>query len=324
MEQLRVVDLAHTMGITSRELIFKLRSIGVTVAGEEDTLDLATVRAIITGETLQRRPREVIVRREKKEEETTTVSAKDRLARRRKRQVVETEKEIKEVVTEAKPSEATDEAEVDEVAVEDVAEVEAIAEETIEAEIDEAVEIEPEVEITEEEITAEREPSDDEEAPKRVRPARAKTPLEQSLRELTQDEIRQRLADQKEVEKKLKTEKVTDRGTGRKAKAAADAKEIRDLLNKFEEQKLKGQEESKPPTRPAPRPGRASCRTAAADQDHPIQGRRETRGPHYPVGNGDRARAGREAQRYRQRTPRPADPEGRDGHHQSVTAARAG
>jgi translation initiation factor IF-2 len=269
MEQLRVVDLAHTMGITSRELIFKLRSIGVTVAGEEDTLDLATVRAIITGETLQRRPREVIVRREKKEEETTTVSAKDRLARRRKRQVVETEKEIKEVVTEAKPSEATDEAEVDEVAVEDVAEVEAIAEETIEAEIDEAVEIEPEVEITEEEITAEREPSDDEEAPKRVRPARAKTPLEQSLRELTQDEIRQRLADQKEVEKKLKTEKVTDRGTGRKAKAAADAKEIRDLLNKFEEQKLKGQEESKPPTRPAPRPGasRPSKRTRRRRQD---------------------------------------------------------
>jgi translation initiation factor IF-2 len=264
MEQLRVVDLAHTMGITSRELIFKLRSIGVTVAGEEDTLDLATVRAIITGETLQRRPREVIVRREKKEEETTTVSAKDRLARRRKRQVVETEKEIKEVVTEAKPSEATDEAEVDEVAVEDVAEVEAIAEETIEAEIDEAVEIEPEVEITEEEITAEREPSDDEEAPKRVRPARAKTPLEQSLRELTQDEIRQRLADQKEVEKKLKTEKVTDRGTGRKAKAAADAKEIRDLLNKFEEQKLKGQEESKPPTRPAPRPGRQDDERRAA------------------------------------------------------------
>ena len=70
MEQLRVVDLAHTMGITSRVLIFKLRSIGVTVASEEDTLDLATVRAIITGETLQRRPREVISRREKVEEET--------------------------------------------------------------------------------------------------------------------------------------------------------------------------------------------------------------------------------------------------------------
>ena len=52
MDQLRVVDLAHTMGITAKELIFKLRSIGVSVAGEEDTLDLSTVRSIITGETL--------------------------------------------------------------------------------------------------------------------------------------------------------------------------------------------------------------------------------------------------------------------------------
>ncbi len=266
MEQLRVVDLAHTMGITSRVLIFKLRSIGVTVASEEDTLDLATVRAIITGETLQRRPREVISRREKAEEETATVSAKDRLVRRRKRQVVETDKEIKEFTTEAKPAEdealAEDEAAPVE-AIEEVAEVEAVAEiaEVAEvAEIDEeileeGVELKPEVEITEEEITAERKASDEEEAPKRVRLTRAKTPLEQSLRELTEEEIRQRLADQKAAAKKAKTEKVVDRGTGRKAKAAADAKEIRDLLNKFEEQKLKGQEESKPATRPAPRPG---------------------------------------------------------------------
>ena len=254
MEQLRVVDLAHTMGITSRELIFKLRSIGVTVASEEDTLDLATVRAIITGETLQRRPREVIVRREKPEEETATISAKDRLARRRKRQVVETDKEIKEVVAEAKPAEAEIEEEVAaplDAVVEDIAEVEAVADEVLEEE----VELKPEVEITEEEITAEREVSDEEEAPKRIRPARAKTPLEQSLRELTEDEIRQRLADQKEAAKKAKTEKIVDRGAGRKAKAAADAKEIRDLLNKFEEQKLKGQEEAKPTARPAPRPG---------------------------------------------------------------------
>jgi translation initiation factor IF-2 len=257
MEQLRVVDLAHTMGITSRELIFKLRSIGVTVASEKDTLDLATVRAIITGETLQRRPREVIVRSEKPAEETTTISAKDRLARRRRRQVVETEREIKEVVTEAKSPEA--EAEEDVVAaadaiVEELPEAEAEMDEAIEEE-EEGADVKPEVEITEEEITAERAISDEEEAPKRVRPARARTPLEQSLRELSEDEIRQRLADQKEVAKRVKSEKVADRGAGRKAKAAADAKEIRDLLNKFEEQKLKGQEETKPAARPAPRPG---------------------------------------------------------------------
>ena len=81
MEQLRVVDLSKTMGITSRELIFKLRAIGVTVNSEEDTLDLSTVRAIITGETLARRPREVIQRREQQPEETTSTSARERPSR---------------------------------------------------------------------------------------------------------------------------------------------------------------------------------------------------------------------------------------------------
>jgi len=291
MQQLRVVDLAHTMSITPRELIFKLRSIGVTVASEEDTLDLSTVRAIITGETLQRRPREVIVRREKPEEETTTISAKDRLARRRRRQVVDTEREIREVVGEKKPDvsevevEATEEVvevapeEIVEAAVEETAEVEAVAEvvaeEAVEAvvaeeiELEEGTEVKPEVEITEEEITAEREPSEGEEAPQRVRPARAKTPLERSLRELSPDEIRQRLAEQRLAEKQRKAEKATGRVAGRKAKAAADAKEIRDLLNKFEEQKLKGQQEPSGPGRPAPRPpaGRPSKKTRRRRHD---------------------------------------------------------
>ncbi len=297
MQQLRVVDLAHTMGITPRELIFKLRSIGVTVTSEEDTLDLSTVRAIITGETLQRRPREVIVRREKAEEETTTISAKDRLARRRRRQVVDTEREIREVAGEKKPdvteAEAAEEKvevapeEIAEATVEEVTgaevgteveveaeaetevETEAVSEMVVEDELEDEAEITPEVEITEEEITAKRDTPEEEEAPQRVRPARAKTPLEQSLRELSPDEIRQRLADQKAVEKQRKAEKVTGRVAGRKAKAAADAKEIRDLLNKFEEQKLKGQQEPSGPGRPAPRPpaGRPSKKTRRRRQD---------------------------------------------------------
>jgi translation initiation factor IF-2 len=263
MQQLRVVDLAHTMGITPRVLIFKLRSIGVTVTSEEDTLDLATVRAIITGETLQRRPREVIVRREKPEEESATVTAKDRMARRRKRQVVDTEKEIHEVVTEKAPVEVEPETEeVVEAAPVEEAEVEVVAGLTAEEvevqpaaeEIEEGVEVKPEVEITEEELTAAREEIEGTESPQRVRPGRAKTPLEQSLRELTPDEIRQRLIDQREVEKKRTAEKAMGRVAGRKAKAAADAQEIRDLLNKFEEQKLKGQQEPSPGARPAPRP----------------------------------------------------------------------
>ncbi len=268
MQQLRVVDLAHTMGISATELIFKLRSIGVTVGSEEDTLDLTTVRSIITGETLQRRPREVIVRREPKEDETTPISAKDRLARRRRRQVVDTDKEIQEVIPEKRPESEGEDATVEtaaaevlpdeEVAVEAAPEVEEIAEEDIDGDAedgdDEDVEVKPEVEVTEEELTAQRGDQEEEHSPKRVRPNRAKTPLEQSLRELSPDEIRQRLADQKKVEKKRKAVVVDSKVAGRKAKAAADAKEIRELLNKFEEQKLKGQQEGGAAARPAPRP----------------------------------------------------------------------
>ncbi len=273
MEQLRVVDLAHTMGITPRELIFKLRSIGVTVISDEDTLDLSTVRSIITGETLQRRPREVIVRREKTEEETATISAKDRLVRRRRRQVVDTEKTIDEFVGEKKTAtaEVVEEPEsVEESAslTEEALEIEATDAERAAAAVEDDVEVVPEVEITEEEITAGREDSEEDEK-QRVRPARAKTPLEQSLRELNPDEIRQRLADQREIEKKRKAEKVSGRVPGRKAKAAADAQEIRDLLNKFEEQKLKGQQEPSGPARPARRPtgGRPTKKTRRRRQD---------------------------------------------------------
>ena len=61
-----------------------------------------------------------------------------------------------------------------------------------------------------------------------------------------------------------------DKRGGRKAKSAADAQEIRELLNKFEEQKLKGQQESSTPSRPAPRPaggGKPSKKTRRRRQD---------------------------------------------------------
>ena len=294
MQQLRVIDLAQTMGITVKELIFKLRSIGVNVASEEDTLDLSTVRSIITGETLQKRPREVIVRSEAKEEEAAGSSARERLAMRRRRRVVKTEKEIHEVAAEPVRGKASAEtvevaeAELEagvavavETAEDEVAEVETV-DEAVEVEtIDEAVvedeappaettaeaakgdedledvEVKPQPEVTEEELTAARDEEAEETRPKRVRPVRAavKTPLERTLRELSPDEIKQRLQDQKTAEKKRKDDK--GKGTsGRKAKAAADAREIRELLNKFEEQKLKGQQEGGTPApRPAHRPG---------------------------------------------------------------------
>jgi translation initiation factor IF-2 len=266
MEQLRVVDLARTMGISPTELIFKLRSIGVSVNSEEDTLDLSTVRSIITGETLQRRPREVIVRSEATAEEGQTMTARDRMARRRRRRMVETEKEIREFET--VPLEEEEEEEVLVGAAVETEEEEGAPAEAVEEQLepptaettptesavaaaeDEEVEVKPEFEITEEELTAER---GGEEEPLRVRPVRAKTPLEQSLRELSPDEIRAHLVAQKQAEQKRKEERP-GRG-GRKAKAAADAQEIRDLLSKFEEQKLKGQQEgAAPSTRPAPRP----------------------------------------------------------------------
>ncbi len=269
MQQLRVVDLAHTMGISPTELIFKLRSIGVSVNSEEDTLDLSTVRSIITGETLQRRPREVIVRTETPEEEAQTTTARDRMARRRRRQVVDTDKEIREFTTEPLMDaevqaeefvEQADQQATDEVEPETVDEAIPTADEVVSAEAvsdvapaetaeDEPVEVKPEFEVTEEELTAER---DSEETPLRVRPIRAKTPLEQSLRELSPDEIRQHLVAQKQAEERAKEERPVK---GRKAKSAADAQEIRELLSKFEEQKLKGQQEAgAPPSRPAPRP----------------------------------------------------------------------
>src|SRR5512136_3170899 len=81
----RVGDLAQQMGVTVEELIFKLRSIGVDVTSAEHTLDLSTVRDIITGQTLVRRPREVIVRQSTATEEQrkAPVPALERTKRRR-------------------------------------------------------------------------------------------------------------------------------------------------------------------------------------------------------------------------------------------------
>ncbi|MCG6962490.1 MAG: translation initiation factor IF-2 [Acidobacteria bacterium] len=311
VQQLRVVDLAQTMGITPTELIFKLRSIGVSVSGEEDILDLGTVRAIITGETLQKRPREVIVRRDTSEEEAGSTSARDRLARRKRRKIIKTEREIEEVGgrgTAAEAEEPADtelatqatagaaealeeleesvveetvleEAQASEQPQEEIAEAETATEPTTpapakakkphkgtkaakaakapepeeEEEEDEEAAVKPEVEISEEELTAARAEAPEE--PQRVRARKAHTPLEQGLRELSPDEIKERLKAQRTAEKRARSARKAA-GTSRKAKAAADAREIRELLNKFEEQKLKTQQEAATPSaRPGRRPG---------------------------------------------------------------------
>ncbi len=293
VQQLRVVDLARTMGITSTELIFKLRSIGVNVGSEEDTLDLSTVRAIMTGETLQKRPREVIVRSETETEETASSSARERLARRKRRRIIKTDGEIPEV---APPPKTEDEAVAEpeaEPQAEAAGEPEAAAAEPVTAEVvpepvagetpeevaagieeaestpvpepevpevpeaaEEEVEVKPAPEISEEELTKGREEIPEE--PQRVRTCRPpKSSMEGRLRELSPEEIKQRLQAQRDAERRRKEAAASRRtATSRKAKAKADADEIRELLNKFEEQKLKTQQEgaAAQPARPARRP----------------------------------------------------------------------
>jgi len=62
MAKIRVSDLAKKMGIAQQDLVFKLRSIGVRLEGEDETIDSEIISAILTGKKLQHQPREVILR----------------------------------------------------------------------------------------------------------------------------------------------------------------------------------------------------------------------------------------------------------------------
>lgn len=61
MAKIRVQDLARMMGVANQDLLFKLRSIGVRVEGEEAAIDKDVIEAILQGKKL-RQPREVILR----------------------------------------------------------------------------------------------------------------------------------------------------------------------------------------------------------------------------------------------------------------------
>jgi len=321
-QMFRVGDLAQQMGVSVDELIFKLRSIGVEVGTANDTLDLPTVRAIITGETLQRRPREVIVRRDAPAVEETrqpSTPALERLRRKRPLRRVPGEEVPDEVpnlaamtlpasapkpraATAATPSglEVSREAgavapppseppsEVAAAAAERVAAGVAVVDTgigegaavapppepaaaapvevaVVSAEVDEAAEggvpaVPPVGGETQEPTTAE-EPSPDAqpsiekvEAPspsapetqakaKLAKKKPARTPLESQLRELSDDEVRQRvLAAKQAAAQPAVPAPVARPGRGkasRKAKSAADADEIRDLLAKFEESRVR-------------------------------------------------------------------------------------
>lgn len=61
MGKIRVIDLAQKMGLDSQDLVFKLKSIGVRIEGENAEIDTDIIAAILTGKPLQQ-PREVILR----------------------------------------------------------------------------------------------------------------------------------------------------------------------------------------------------------------------------------------------------------------------
>ena len=302
----RVGDLAQQMGVTVEELIFKLRSIGVDVTSADHTLDLSTVRDIITGQTLVRRPREVIVRQgtqgaeDKHKAPAPTLERPKR--RRPGRRAVGLDEELPDEVpnlaamalpASAKPAaKSVEEAEPTEpmgpVPVAGAAPEEAL---TSVPPVEEAPEPPPEpkpakltkgakagkapkaeapAKAAEPEAVPEAAPAPAAElapvphAAKRktaavretAKPAKkgAKTPLESQLRELSDDEVRQRILAAKQAAAIKPAEKAaapTGRGkSSRKAKAAADADEIRDLLAKFEESKVRAAAEGAATPRP--------------------------------------------------------------------------
>src|ERR1700704_4488807 len=61
MGKVRVQDLARMMAISNQDLVFKLKSIGVRVEGDDAHIDTDIISAILEGKKLPH-PREVILR----------------------------------------------------------------------------------------------------------------------------------------------------------------------------------------------------------------------------------------------------------------------
>ncbi len=80
MGKIRVQDLAKMMNLPSQDLIFKLKSIGVRVEGDDAHIDTDTLQAILKGKKLPH-PREVILRDE--EAQATAPKTSRRAPRRR-------------------------------------------------------------------------------------------------------------------------------------------------------------------------------------------------------------------------------------------------
>lgn len=344
-QMFRVGDLAQQMGVSVEELIFKLRSIGVEVGSANDTLDLSTVRAIITGETLQRRPREVIVRRDAAPVEETrqpATPALERLRRRRPARRLQGEEVPDEVpnleamtlpasaprprpaapVTPAGGEEVRATAptpELPEVGGEVPTSGEAVEPTPAgaEASAGEDAAVEPPPQVAQPAAAPAPIAEADREAPAEVAevlapPAEAaapavevaegqpqpavpvpptapegqakakagkkrvaRTPLESQLRELSDDEIKQRVLAAKQAAAKpaapAPAAKPVRGKASRKAKSAADADEIRDLLAKFEESRVRVADAAPAQARPMAPVGRQRPqRTRRVRSDAPV------------------------------------------------------
>jgi translation initiation factor IF-2 len=81
MGKLRVQDLAKMMGIPNQDLVFKLKSIGVRVEGDDAHIDTDIIQAILQGKKLPH-PREVILRDEPVVEESAAAARRRRTTRR--------------------------------------------------------------------------------------------------------------------------------------------------------------------------------------------------------------------------------------------------
>jgi translation initiation factor IF-2 len=321
----RVGDLAQQMGVTAEELIFKLRSIGVDVTNEENTLDLSTVRDIITGQTLVRRPREVIVRQSPtaaEEQRKAPIPAVERPKRRRPaRRSVAIDEELPDEVpnlaamtvpASSKPSVRTAEELEEPVSGEEApagASAEPsppppVAEEEAPAEAAKAKPTKTARAGKAKKETPAEKPTEEGPAPAKAHPVAvretakpvkkgAKPPLEAQLRELSDDEVKQRIIAAKRAAAVKTPEKSAAPGRGkssRKVKAAADADEIRDLLAKFEESKVRAATD----TPAAPRPsapvggrGRPMHRPKRERGEAPVEVRQVTvsfRDGHKPEG----------------------------------------
>ncbi|REJ83367.1 MAG: translation initiation factor IF-2 [Acidobacteria bacterium] len=65
MAKIRVQDIAKKMGVPEQDLLFKLKSIGVRVEGEESLIDSDVIGALLQGRTLPQGPQREVIMRDK-------------------------------------------------------------------------------------------------------------------------------------------------------------------------------------------------------------------------------------------------------------------